>query len=116
MYNYFQPNILPPQQVLQANGKTSVDSIRLSPNSSVFVMDTTAPLIWLCVSDSLGNVSATPYDIKPHEEPKTEEKQGIEERLAALEENIRKLMENNRNESNAVTVKQKQNNKSDSTN
>ena len=115
MYNYFQPNILPPQQVLQANGKTSVDSIRLSPNSSVFVMDTTAPLIWLCVSDSLGNVSAKPYDIKPHEEPKTEEKQGIEERLAALEETIKKMI-GERNESNVVTVKQKQNNKSDSTN
>ena len=109
MYNsYFQP----PQQVLQANGKASVDSIRLSPNSSVFVMDTTAPLIWLCVSDSLGNVTSTPYDIKQHEEPIAQENQGIESRLAALEENIKKLMEG-KHESNVVTVKQKQNSRPD---
>ena len=112
MYNYFQPNILPPQQVLQANGKTSVDSIRLSPNSSVLVMDTTAPVVWLCVSDSLGNVSATPYDIKAHEEPITCENQSVEDRLAVIEENIKKLM-GEKHESNVVAVKQKQNNKSD---
>ena len=108
MYNpYFQPNILPAQQVLQANGKASIDAIRLSPNSSVFVMDTTAPIIWLCVSDSLGNVSATPYEIKAHEEPATSENNGLEERLAALEENIKKLM-GEKHESNVATVKPKQ--------
>ncbi len=105
-------NFLPPQQVLQANGKASVDSIRLSPNSSVFVMDTTAPIIWLCVSDSLGNVTSTPYDIKAHEEPLSCENQAFEDRLAAIEENIKKLM-GERNESNAVKVKPKQVNKPD---
>ena len=106
MYN-FQPNILPAQQVLQANGKASIDAIRLTPNSSVFVLDTTAPIVWLCVSDSLGNVSATPYDIKVHEEPTACENNGFEERLAALEENIKKLM-GEKHESNASTVKSKQ--------
>lgn len=113
MYNnYFQPNILPPQQVLQANGKASVDSIRLSPNSSVFILDTTAPVIWLCISDSLGNVTSTPYDIKAHEEPPAAENQGFEERLAALEENIKKLI-GEKNEPNAFKTKPKQISKPD---
>ena len=103
---------IPQQQVLQANGRASVESMRLAPNSSVFVLDTTAPIVWLCVSDSLGNVSSTPYDIKTHEEPILCEKQGIEERLAALEESIRKLIGEN-HESNVATVKPKQIRKSD---
>ena len=105
---------IPQQQVLQANGKASVDHIRLAPNSSVFVLDTTAPIIWLCISDSLGNVSSTPYDIKAHEEPIPCENRGLEERLAALEESIKKMMEGN-NESDAFSVKPKQNRKPDQT-
>ena len=100
------------QQVATANGKASIDKIVLPPNSSVFVMDTTAPMIWLCVSDSLGNVSSTPYDIKEHIEPNVVTKQGVEERLTALEEMLGKLMEG-KNESNVITVKPKQVRKSD---
>ena len=111
MYS-FQPTILPPQQVYTANGKDSIKAIRLSPNSSVYVMDTTAPIIWLCVSDSLGNVTSTPYDVKEHIEPIPCENQGIEDRLAALEENIKKLMEGN-HESNVGTAKPKQNSRPD---
>ena len=93
MFNY-----IPQQQVLQANGKDSVDKIKLAPNSSVFVMDTTAPIIWLCVSDGLGNVSSTPYDIKAHVDPETAARQGIEERLLALEENVKKILEGMKHE------------------
>lgn len=58
-YNSFQQNqfpqqasqaILPQQQVLQVNGKASVDTIRMAPNSSLLAMDTSAPIVWLCVS------------------------------------------------------------------
>ena len=63
-----QQNILPPQNVLQANGKASIDNLRMSPNSSVFIKDATDPsVLWYCVSDSLGNVNKTMYDIHPHE-------------------------------------------------
>ena len=61
-------NILPPQQILQANGKASIDMIQMSPNSSVLIADTTAPIVWKCVSDGLGNVTAEPYDILPHKD------------------------------------------------
>lgn len=85
------PYQLPPQQILQANGKQSIDMIRLAPNSSVLIADQTAPIVWKCVSDSLGNVTAEPYDISPHKEETQEETitkmlAGIEERLARLEQ------------------------------
>ena len=84
---------LPQQQVLQANGYASVSAMKMAPNSSVLVMDTTAPIVWLCTSDGLGNVTATPYDISPHKQPES-----IEDRLAAIESIIAKWGE--KNESN----------------
>lgn len=87
--NYFaphiQPNMLPQQQVIQVNGKSSVDTIQLAPNSSVLVMDTSAPLVWLCVSDGVGKVTSTPYDITLHMDSPPLDISGIESRLAALE-------------------------------
>ena len=90
MYNYYTPNMLPAQQILQASGKASIDAIRMSPNSSVLVLDTTAPLVWLCVSDGLGNVTATPYEITPYKEAPPED--SIEKRLAAVEEKLKEVL------------------------
>ena len=88
-----QTNILPPQQILQANGKTSIDAIRLSPNSSVLVMDTTAPIIWLCASDSIGTVTKTPYDITAHTEKPPVDMDSVEQRLVKAEKSILRIME-----------------------
>ena len=108
MYNYFQPNILPAQQVVQANGKASIDALRMAPNSSVLIMDTTAPIVWLCTSDGLGNVTSMPYDITQHiEEPQADP---LELRLAAVEEQLKEIINA---KSNVVNVKPKQSNKPD---
>ena len=89
MYPYNYQNILPAQQVLQVNGKASVDSIQMAPNSSVLVMDTTAPIVWLCVSDGVGRVTATPYDVSKHIEPPAPD--SVEARLAGIEEAIKRM-------------------------
>ena len=85
-------NVLPPQQILQANGKTSIDALKMSPNSSVLIADNTAPIVWKCVSDGLGNVTAEPFDIIPHKTQEQIDKdnfaktiQNIEARLNSLE-------------------------------
>ena len=83
------PNMLPPQQVIQVNGKASVDTIQLAPNSSVLVMDTSAPIVWLCVSDGIGKVTATPYDIVVHKEEPPVDLKSIEKRLTDLERRIK---------------------------
>ena len=81
-------NVLPQQQVIQVNGKSSVDSIQMAPNSSVLLMDTSAPIVWLCVSDGVGNVTSTPYDISIHQEKPPVDMQSIEQRLAAVESSL----------------------------
>lgn len=75
------------QQIIQVNGKASVDTIQLAPNSSVLLMDTTAPIVWMCVSDGVGKCVATPYKIEPYIE-KDEKADVIEKRLQDIETSI----------------------------
>ena len=83
--------ILPPQQILQANGKASIDMIRMSPNSSVLIADTTQPIVWKCVSDGLGNVSKQAFDISPHKSEEEVEKENITALLQNISDRLNKL-------------------------
>jgi hypothetical protein len=76
---------LPAQQILKVNGEESVRQVRMAPNSSALAMDTTAPIVWLLVSDGVGSVTSTPYDISEH---KMDQRQSLEERILILEEKI----------------------------
>lgn len=90
-YQNTYQNVLPPQQILQANGKTSIDAIRLSPNSSVLIADTTAPIVWRCMSDSLGNVTAEPFDIIPHKDAEQKEKEDMSALIADMNTRLSNL-------------------------
>ena len=108
-FNAFQPqqNILPPQQIPQAKGKDSIDMLRMSPNSSVLIADETAPIVWKCVSDSLGNVSSEPYTITPCEktdEPLTR----LEKRVENIEQ-ILSTLSNKPHDTNENQKKQGKN-------
>jgi hypothetical protein len=86
-----QTPILPHQQIIQVNGKASVDTIQLAPNSSILVMDTSAPIVWMCISDGVGKVTATPYDIVIHQEEPPVDMKSIENRLANIENIIAEM-------------------------
>ena len=94
---------LQPQQVVQVNGKASVDQLKLAPNSSLLAMDTTAPIVWLVKTDSIGAIQAVAYDITPHIEKPPVDVNALEERLIAIET---MLMEK-KNESNVTVSKSK---------
>ena len=91
MYNYPYQNMLPPQQILQANGKTSIDALRMSPNSSVLIADQTAPIVWKCMSDSLGNVTAEAFDITPHKDEAQIEKENLNALVLDMNERLKNL-------------------------
>ena len=86
--------ILPPQQILQANGKASIDMIRMSPNSSVLIADTTEPIVWKCVSDGLGNVTAEAFDITHHKSEEEVEKELTANLLNEISERLKRLETN----------------------
>lgn len=90
---YQQPSAptLPQQQIIQVNGKASVDTIQLAPNSSVLLMDTTAPIVWMCVSDGVGKVSATAYDITPHKDKPPIDVENIEQRISNIEKIVSEM-------------------------
>lgn len=93
MHPYFN-NVLPPQQILQVNGKASIEALRLSPNSSVLVADQTQPVIWKCVSDSMGNVTASAFDISPHKDEAEVEKENLTNTLLLISERLERLEKN----------------------
>jgi len=97
------PNILPPQQVVQANGKASISALRMSPNSSVLIMDTTAPMVWLCTSDGLGNVTPVAYDITPHKDTPAPDVSSFEQRLSTVETNVKEIINRWEDMTNAVS-------------
>ena len=99
-----QQNVLPAQQILQANGKSSIDNIRLAPNSSVLIADTTAPIVWKCVSDGLGNVTSEPFDIVPHKSEEAKNNENIMAILTEMNNRITRLEEAN-NEQSIITRK-----------
>lgn len=115
MYNpyqgYYTPinrPTLPQQQIIQVNGKSSVDTIQLAPNSSILVMDTSAPIVWLCVSDGVGKVTSTPYDITLHKETPAPDMASIETRISNIENTIAKWEALN-HEPNVADTKSKSN-------
>ena len=97
---------LPAQQVLQVNGQASIAALRMAPNSSVIAMDTTAPLVWICTSDGIGTVTAKAFDITPHEERPPVDVASIEQRLAAVEKQIKEAFSNDKPDARPVEHKQ----------
>ena len=91
-YQYFQPtqNVTAPMrtEVTKVRGRQSAMSINLAPNSSILLLDETAPIVWLCTSDGIGTVTAIPYDIAPHEDKPSIDIGSLEERISKLEETI----------------------------
>jgi hypothetical protein len=100
-YNYSHPN-MSQQQITQVNGKASVDMIQLPPNSSVLLLDTTAPIVWMCISDGVGRVTSIPYDVKLHEDTPTVDKATeLEDRINKIESVLKDLRRNDNGKSNA---------------
>lgn len=99
-----QTNVLPPQQVIQVDGRASIDTLQMSPNSSILIMDKSQPIVWLCVSDGLGKVTASAYDITPHQDIPPVDVNALEQRISALETMLTALTEVNNDESDASST------------
>ena len=77
------------QEVITVHGETGVDKFELhTPNSSVLLLDETAPIVWLVTTDGTGYPTKTPYDISPHKSQTEVEKEKVDKSFASLEERI----------------------------
>ena len=84
-----QPQIGQPTKVVEVTGRAGAEAYQLAPDSSILLLDNTAPIVWLVKTDGAGYKSMIPYDIKVHAEEKPADHfKELEERISKLEETI----------------------------
>ena len=92
--NSFIPQLTmmaPHYEVIKVKGEPGVDMFQMGPNSSVLLLDETAPIVWFVQTDGAGYKTKTPYDVSPHvEEPKPDVK-SLEDRLISIDERLQKI-------------------------
>ena len=77
------------QEVIKVNGRPGAEAYQMGANSSVLMLDMTASIVWLAMTDSAGYKTLQAYDIIPHEEAKQEDAlKSLEERIKKLEERV----------------------------
>jgi len=93
-YQFFNMGAqLPKQEVVRVNGKNGAEAYQMAPNSSVLLLDETAPIIWLKTTDGASYPTITGYSISPIqpkvEQPTNELYLDLEKRIAKIEETIK---------------------------
>ena len=81
------------QEVIRVNGKNGADAYQMAPNSSILLLDETAPIIWLKTTDGASYPTVTGYKITPIETKiatpiESSSYADLESRIAKLEEVI----------------------------
>lgn len=77
----------PPQmQLIIVHGKGGADAFQMGPNSSVLLLDETAPVVWLKETDGAGFPTLTDYEITKREHPAEPDYNALIDRIAKLEE------------------------------
>lgn len=68
MYMQQQQQSFYKQEVVRVNGKKGAETYQLPPNSSILLLDESAPIVWLKTTDGAGYATVAPYDITPHQD------------------------------------------------
>lgn len=85
-YPNYQYPYINKQEVTRVNGRNGAEMYQLAPNSSILMLDETAPIVWLKVTDGAGYATLSPYNITPYEPEKPIDVHSLEERISKLEE------------------------------
>lgn len=91
-------------EVIRVNGRNGAEAYQLAANSSILLLDESAPIVWLKATDGAGYPTITPYSITPYQpEPQIDVK-SLESRVKSIEEIISKW-ENGNGKSNNRNAK-----------
>lgn len=105
MYNPYQPYTTS-NQIVKVNGMNGAQAYNLMPNSSILLLDETAPRLFLKQTDGAGYPTISAYKLEPYVEEKQPELSDIVSRIEKLEETINA-------KSNTSNAKRKQSTESD---
>lgn len=84
-------NPYPQIQVVRVNGEEGAKAFRLPPNSSILLLDETAPIVWLKMTDGAGYPTLSPYSIAPIKREKAPTPEQTNDRFSKLEEKLERL-------------------------
>lgn len=87
MFNPYQQYIQP-QQIVKVNGINGANAYALLPNSSVLLLDESAPRLFLKTTDAAGYASISAYKLEPYVEEKAPDLNELTNRIKKLEELI----------------------------
>ena len=77
-----------PCQIVQVNGRSGAESYQLAANSSILLLDESAPIVWFKRTDGAGYATIEPYNITPYAPEAPIDPKSLEERISRLEEII----------------------------
>lgn len=81
----YQP--LPHYEIVKVNGEAGAKSFQMAENSSIFLADATNPnIIWMVQTDGARYSTATPLDVKIHQDAPPPNYNDLEERVKRLED------------------------------
>lgn len=83
MPQYQQP--LPKMEIVKVNGRNGAEAFQMGINSSVLLLDESAPIIWLKTTDGAGYPTLSPYSITPYQPEPIVDTKSLESRIARLE-------------------------------
>jgi hypothetical protein len=87
-FNPYQNRQLPKYEIIRVNGANGARAFQMAENSSVLLLDESAPLVWLCQSDGAGYKTVTPYMIQPYQAQQETDIKTLEQRIKKLEDFI----------------------------
>jgi hypothetical protein len=88
---YPQQQLQPKQEIIRVHGQNGANAYQMAPNSSILLLDETAPVIWLKTTDGASYPTVTGYKITPLETitpqmPSNNDFSELEKRVEKLEE------------------------------
>lgn len=76
------------QDIIRVNGRAGAETFQMMPNSSVLLLDETAPIVWLAQTDGAGYKTLSPYSITPYEPEKPVDVNELVARIERLERTV----------------------------
>lgn len=104
----YSPNYAPRYEIIKVNGEAGARNFQMAPNSNQLLLDSSTPnLMWLVQTDGAGYLTATPWDITPHQAQPQVNVSDLEARIKHLEDMYAQL--------NTGTTKQSRKHRNEST-
>ena len=95
--NSLLPNYLynpaPQMEIQKVNGEESARAFPIGPNSSVILLDTNEPIIWVIVTDSSGYKTVSPFTITPYIPEKPITTSDLNDTLVSVLDRLQKIEE-----------------------